>query len=158
MVSSPSLAPCRPRLVVLTSSTRPRRTNGATHTFRRPSSAAQTGGQSSAVYVPPHRNSNLPDVRYTRSQLLELFKTLHDNDELSEQSLAGLYVGGWEPHVTGNAAQNGWSRRDEQVKEQAPGVDACWEKDGNVYPAGLAPMDDEEKEVRESCRFPVATS
>ena len=142
---------------------RNRRANGATQTFRRPSlatnqsatsqprdSASLTNRNSSenpGVYIPPHRNGNLAEHRYSKEQLLELFQNQHENNDLSEE-LGGLYVTGWEPSVANGVTSGSWGRRDESSKDLALGVDVCWEREGTSVPLSLADMTDEEKEVR----------
>lgn len=101
-----------------------------------------------AVYVPPHRNGPAhSDTRYSKNQLLDLFRTRHEVDGPLADSLSELYVGGWEP-TQSNGVPGGWSRRDEQAKDHVPGPEVCWDRDGSIGPVGLIEMNDEEKEVR----------
>lgn len=140
----------------------PRRTNGFTQTFsvRRPSlattvsssnvNAPREGGNNApqGVYVPPHRNGTLIDTRYSKNQLLDLFKT--QADASAGEDLAGLFMPGWEPGVANGVSTGAWNRRDEQLKEHAPGPEVCWDKDGLVAPLGLVDMSEDEREVGQS--------
>ncbi|KJY01607.1 gyf domain-containing protein [Zymoseptoria brevis] len=130
-----------------------RRTNGATQTFRRPSGATttpsatlQTDGAASqpARYVPPHRNGTIPDTRYTREQLLDIYKSQLSSEGGLRDGLPNLVVGGWAPDIT-NGNSSGWGRNDHS-REAQNGPDACWDREGNVEPLGLVEMDDEERE------------
>lgn len=134
---------------------RPRRTNGATQTFRRPSGATtntpttvqQTEPLASLPprYVPPHRNGTLPDTRYGKEQLLDLYKAQQSAEGGLSDGLQGLLMGGFHPDVA-NGTASGWARV-EQSRDSQPGPEACWEKDGSVVPLGLTDMDDDEREV-----------
>lgn len=141
---------------------RPRRTNGATQTFRRPSLATNISSSNSnqnhpresgqapqpGVYVPPHRNGSYVDTRYSKNQLLDLFRFKQESDGALKDGLASLYMAGWEPSTSNGASASGWNRRDEQAKEHAPGPEVCWDRDGATAPISLLDMSDEEREVR----------
>lgn len=160
-----------------TNSSRARRTNGATQTFRRPSHATTLSGstthsssrdvsapQSSSnpgVYVPPHaqpgRNGNSGDGRYSRDQLAQLFRTQQDSGDLND-ALSSLYMGAWEPHTTNGASGASWGRKEDHGREAQSGVDQCWDRDGSILPLSLADMTDDEKEVcRPLLRLPIIT-
>jgi PERQ amino acid-rich with GYF domain-containing protein len=152
---------------------RARRTNGATQTFRRPSHATSLSGSTNqthsrdvsgvlstpsatpGAYVPPHaqpgRNGSATEGRYSRSQLLGLFRGQQESDG-TRGGLSDLYVGAWEPNISNGASSATWGRRDEG-KEGQSGVDLCWDKDGNIQPLSLTEMTEEEKEVR----YPACT-
>ncbi|THX55352.1 hypothetical protein D6D06_04937 [Aureobasidium pullulans] len=142
----------------------PRRTNGATQTFRRPSVATSmmsssarevTSGAQPAVYVPPHRNGPThSDTRYSKNQLLDLYHKQNVEGSLDD-SLSLLFVSGWEPTQTNGVSLGGWGRRDEQAKDHVPGPEVCWEKDGSTGPLGLVDMNDEEKEHFSSVNSPL---
>lgn len=157
----------RPTLALpYTHATRPRRTNGATQTFRRPSHATSLSGSTtqsssrdaaapqnssnSGVYVPPHaqpgRNGSSVDGRYSREQLTQLFQAQQDTEELAE-GLSNLYMGAWEPHTTNGASGASWGRKEEHGREAQSGVDQCWDRDGSTLPLSLADMTDDEREV-----------
>lgn len=97
-----------------------------------------------ARYVPPHRNGTIPDTRYTREQLLDLYKetqSLAADDTL----LPGLLMGGWQPDVAnGNSA--GWGRND-HARDQQQDPNVCWDREGDIDPLGLHDMGEEEREV-----------
>lgn len=147
---------------------RTRRPNGATQTFRRTSTAttnstqapqremtANNGGASAqnvGVYVPPHisasRNGGVLDMRYAKTQLLDLFREQRDSRDL-ENGIAELYVGDVDGGggVANGGATNRWSRREEPKTETAGGSEACWDRGGGIEPMGLFDLTEEEKEV-----------
>ena len=127
------------------------RPNGATQTFRRTS---QTLNQSSGLYVPPHlntgassspRNSASVNTRYSKEQLLEIYRAQSETGAFDDQ-LPSLLTEGWAPGAHGSSV-NGWGRK-EEVREGHAGADVCWQHDGMVQPLGLLPLDEDEKEVR----------
>lgn len=148
---------------------RARRANGATQTFRRPSHATSLSGSTTqahsrdasgahntpssnpGVYVPPHaqsgRNGSSVEGRYSRDQLMQLFRSQRESDDVKE-GLSNLYVGAWEPNITNGSSSATWGRRDENSSQGQGGVDLCWDKDGSVLPLSLMDMTEEEKEVR----------
>lgn len=144
------------------------RTNGATQTFRRSSTAttltqqrdsSQATGNpppsSGSVYVPPHLNSNhqaygrngvSADSRYTKDRLLDMFRaqksgSLHTN-------INDLYEDGWTPGVNG-ASNGNWSKSGDH--KEIAGPDICWDQNGSVEPMAWIEMSEEEKEVEFSC-------
>lgn len=146
--------------------TRARRTNGATQTFRRPSHATTPSGSAapptsrdvpapqssinSGVYVPPHaqpgRNGGSIEGRYSRDQLVQLFKSLRDSEDIKE-GLSHLYMGSWEPQATNGASGASWGRKDDHGRELQSGIDQCWDKDGSIQPLHLTELTEEEREV-----------
>jgi PERQ amino acid-rich with GYF domain-containing protein len=138
---------------------RSRRPNGATQTFRRPS-AAQTSTTASRenpsirnsvesvpAYIPPHRNGTSSEYRYSKDQLLSLFRAEKEAGNLNE-GLSSLFVGGWESNLSNGINTSPWARRDEQ-RDTTTGADICWDKDGSNPPLGLKDLTIEEKEVRD---------
>lgn len=107
---------------------------------------AITAAQPPPRYVPPHRNGTLADTRYTKDQLLDLFKSQQSTEGALSEGLSNLYVGGWQPESANGGGSASWGRSD-NARDVQPGPDICWEKDGNTEPLGLTEMDDEEKEV-----------
>lgn len=146
--------------------TRARRTNGATQTFRRPSHATTPSGSAvysssrdaaaaqspshSGVYVPPHaqpgRNGSAVEGRYSRDQLIHLFRSQQESTSLAH-GISDLYTGGWEPHTTNGASSASWGRKDDHGREAPSGVDQCWDRDGSTQPLSQASMTDEERDV-----------
>ncbi|PSK36193.1 GYF domain-containing protein mpd2 [Elsinoe australis] len=138
----------------------PRRTNGATQTFRRPSLATSHSQSNSihqrdtslesqpARYVPPHRNGTVPESRYPKEQLIDLFKTQNNTDNMSRDSLTSLFVAGWEPEQFNGFSDgsSGWAVRDAHRDGQA-GPEAFWSNEGSMLPLGLVEMTEEEKEA-----------
>jgi len=137
---------------------RVRRTNGATQTFRRPSLVTTQSNSTHqremstdaqpARYVPPYRNGSLQESRYSKGQLLELYKTQYDSDNLHNGNLSSLYVAGWEPTMANGGSAGGWSRRDDSLRDNMPALDVCWDQSGSKLPLSLADLTDDEKEVR----------
>lgn len=144
-----------PDFMLTRSFNRSRRTNGATQTFRRPSGAATTPSAAHSTdplahqqpprYVPPHRNGTVVDTRYTKDQMLDLFKAQQSVDGGLSDGLPDLFVGGWQPDVP-NGTSASWGRT-EHHRDTQPGPDICWNRDGTNEPMGLIEMDDEEREV-----------
>ena len=148
--------------------------NGATQTFRRPSVAttpsysrdsgqtpvsSSTSANSSGVYVPPHasinsqsglRNGNgaASDNRYSKDQLLDIYKALRDSGILGE-NLSDYFVADWDPHLATSTANGGaWGKRDEQPqRNNQTGPEICWDHGGQMEPLCLFDMSDDEKEV-----------
>ena len=60
--------------------------------------------------------------------------------------LSDMYIGGWHPDTANGVGSSSWGRND-QNRENQPGSDVCWDRDGSVEPLGLVEMDDEEREV-----------
>jgi PERQ amino acid-rich with GYF domain-containing protein len=112
-----------------------------------PSATQQTDAAASqpARYVPPHRNGTIPDTRYTREQLLDIYKAQQSAEGGLRDSLPNLVIGGWAPD-TANGSSSGWGRNDHS-RDSQNGPDACWDREGNIEPLGLVDMDDEEREV-----------
>lgn len=153
-----------PRVEYTSNKRRPRRTNGATQTFRRPSHATTLSGSTAqtprdasgppntsvptpGVYVPPHAQSGRSgEGRYARDQMLHLFRSHRESDELQD-GLSGLYVGNWEPNISNGTSASNWGRKDDHGREGQGGVDLCWDRDGNVQPLGLNILNEDEKEV-----------
>jgi PERQ amino acid-rich with GYF domain-containing protein len=147
--------------VLTISTSRARRPNGATQTFRRTSNAVNTSTNapqntenlpSPAVssqpprYVPPHRNGTVSDPRYSKNQLLDLYRQQQTSDDGLQEDLQSLYIGGWQPNGQNGAPAAGWGRNDAS-REQPPGPDVCWDDDGSYEPLSMTEMDDEEREV-----------
>lgn len=140
---------------------RPRRPNGATQTFRRSSASTSmssinqpqdpSSAQAPPRYVPPHRNGTVADTRYSKDQLLDLFKAQQMSEGGLRDGLPSLYVGGWQPDISNGSASAGWGRP-EHSRDGQPGPDICWDRDGTVEPLGLVDMDSEERDVSTACR------
>lgn len=105
-----------------------------------------TPSQPPPRYVPPHRNGTLTDTRYSKEQLLDLYKTQQSSDGGLRDGLPSLYIGGWQPDAPNGVSTGSWGRSDTS-RDSQPGPDICWDRDGSIEPLGLVEMDDEEKEV-----------
>lgn len=141
--------------------------NGATQTFRRPSVATNLSQQkessqsnnnptpsSANVYVPPHLNSNnqssynrngsSAEFRYSKDQLLDLFRTQERNG-FASTNVNDLFIDGWSPGAVNGTSNGGWGKRDDN--REAAGPDICWDHEGSVNPIAMQEMGEEEKEV-----------
>ena len=146
------------------------RTNGVgTATFRRPSVATSTAQSSlhqnhqvhglnhvpsPGAYVPPHhyqnnasRNGVTTDSRFSKQQLLTLYKTQKESGELGK-NIAHLFIGGWQPGSAASGNVSLWAQKDDPSKENGSAADICWDFDGGISPLGFVEMDEEEREVR----------
>ncbi|MCJ1271362.1 hypothetical protein MMC22_011262, partial [Lobaria immixta] len=142
------------------------RTNGATQTFRRPSLATNLSNQresapnsvstpGTGVYVPPHLNSSYQsnfyrngaatESRYSKDQLLDLFRAQSRSGQ-SNTNVSDLYVDGWNPGSANGNNAGGWGRKDDH-KDGSGGPEICWDFEGNAHPLALVEMGDEEKEA-----------
>lgn len=153
------------------------RINGATQTFRRPSVATNFSQQkegsqpnndptpsSANVYVPPHMNSNYQssynrngsstESRYSKDQLLDLFRTQERNG-FTSTDVNDLFVDGWSPSAVNGTSNGGWGKRDDS--KEAVGPEICWDNEGSVKPLGMQAMSEEEKEVCRSMAMNVWT-
>ena len=107
------------------------------------------------VYVPPHLNSNYQsnfnrssgpaEGRYSKDQLLELFRTQSRSGQ-ANASVTDLFVDGWNPESAQGNSNGGWGKKDE-YKDGSGGPELCWDYEGVVQPLGLTEMGDEEREV-----------
>ncbi|KAL8810565.1 MAG: hypothetical protein Q9200_002487, partial [Gallowayella weberi] len=142
------------------------RANGSTTTFRRPSIATSLSHQretsqnnnsalnhNAGVYVPPHMNSNYhpsynrsgaSETRYSKDQLLDLFRAQIKGS--SSTHVSDLFVDGWHPASANGMSNGGWSRK-EELKEGSAGPEMCWDHDGKVQPLALSEMTEQEKEA-----------
>jgi PERQ amino acid-rich with GYF domain-containing protein len=109
----------------------------------------------SAVYVPPHLNSNYQpsftrntstvDSRYSKEQLLDLFRAQGDLGNM-HKNVAEHLIEGWNPGPTSSAANGMWTRREDH-KDSSNAPEICWDSEGSVQPLGLIDFSEEEKEV-----------
>ncbi|GKZ17631.1 hypothetical protein AbraIFM66951_011742 [Aspergillus brasiliensis] len=142
------------------------RMNGATQTFRRPSVATNPSHNRDAsqptsattptvgTYTPPHmsstyqssalRNGAATDTRYSKDQLLSLYKTQRESGVLGK-NVADYFVADWNPHET-SPVNGAWGKR-EDSKDNPSGPEVCWDHGGQVEPLGLVDMTDDEKEL-----------
>lgn len=137
--------------------------NGATQTFRRPSvatnpshtresshPASASTPTSSGAYVPPHVSSNTMssarngEARYSKEQLLDLYKAQRDAGTLSK-NVEDYFVADWDPHTVTPSVNGSWGKRDDHKTSAGPEV--CWDHGGQAEPLGLIDMSESEKEV-----------
>lgn len=90
------------------------------------------------------RNGASTENRYSRDQLLDLFKT-HGRDGFSGTNVNDLFVDGWSPGAVNGTSNGGWGKRDDN--KEAAGPDICWDLEGSVNPIAMQEMSEEEKEV-----------
>lgn len=102
-------------------------------------------------YVPPHRNGPIGDTRYSKDQLLDLYKAQQSVEGGLNDGLQNLYVGGWQPDMANGAGTAPWGRADHS-RDTQPGPDLCWDRDGNADPLSLHNLDEEERDVRVNLR------
>ena len=144
------------------------RVNGATQTFRRPSGAtnpsqsresnqfAPVSSTQTAPYIPPHlnssyqastlRNGTVNESRYSKDQLLGLYKSQREWDGWGK-NVTDYLMADWNPR-DGVAPTSAWGKRDDQQKDNSSGPEVCWDHGGQVQPLALVDMSDEEKDVR----------
>ena len=102
--------------------------------------------------MPPHLNSNYQpsftrnassvDARYSKEQLLDLFRAHAETGALYKDPSEHL-VEGWNPGSANSASNGAWNRRDDGNS----GPEICWDYEGSVQPLGLVDLSEEEKEV-----------
>ncbi|KAL4978522.1 hypothetical protein BDW66DRAFT_129760 [Aspergillus desertorum] len=132
------------------------RMNGATQTFRRPSVATNPSHTRDATSAatptggtyPTHmssRNGAAADTRYSKEQLLDLYKAQRDSGVLNK-NVADYFVADWNPHIETPTANGAWGKRDDH-KDNPIGPEVCWDHGGQVEPLGLVDMTEGEKET-----------
>ena len=92
------------------------------------------------------RNGVPGEVRYTKDQLIALYKHQRDAGSL-DQTLSAIFTGGWNPLDARESASSAWGRRDEG-KETSLGPEICWDHNAAAEPLALVEMSEEEREVR----------
>lgn len=155
---------CRSRARVNGNTTTFRRASGVNILSQQPDVSAPTNRQSisGSVYVPPHinasnassfaRNGYANDARYSKDQLLDLFK-LQERTNLP--NIEDLFVDGWDPKSSNGTARGSWNSSEDRKDIQGPEI--CWDYEGGVQPIGLQAMTEDEREVQTSS-YAVATS
>jgi PERQ amino acid-rich with GYF domain-containing protein len=99
------------------------------------------------------RNGASTDTRYSKEQLLDLYKAQRDTGILSK-NVTDYFVADWNPHIESPAVNGAWGKRDDH-KDNPSGPEVCWDHGGHVEPLGLVDMTDDEKEVCSSA-LPLA--
>ncbi|EER41770.1 conserved hypothetical protein [Histoplasma capsulatum H143] len=145
------------------------RMNGATQTFRRPSLATnnshtrenvQTTSSAStptvAAYIPPHLSSNYQsgsprtnanDSRYSKDQLLSLYKSQQDQGSWRKH-ISDYFMADWNPSDEIPVSVNGsWNKREDLKESSTTRPEVCWDHSGQVQPLALTEMNDEEKDL-----------
>lgn len=84
------------------------------------------------------------ELRYTRNELLDAFKTCQNAQDFQIDSLSDLFIGGWDPYINESSSRQ---RRDESGRPEKMGTDICWDEAGFDIPLASIAMNDEEKSV-----------
>lgn len=98
----------------------------------------------------PHSMSNSTyeqpgDIRYSRSQLLDVFKAQQESGAASKD-VSHLYANDWNPgHSNGTNGRSTWGRSSDNRDTHGP--DVCWESSGNILPIALEEMSELEQKV-----------
>ncbi|KAM0561282.1 hypothetical protein ACHAPJ_003160 [Fusarium lateritium] len=82
----------------------------------------------------------MPPARYTKEDLLDMFRPQKPADDATR-----LFASGWNPGQVNGHAPRGWGKSNDNHIPQEPG--ACWDQSGDVTPMGLQDMSLEEKEA-----------
>ncbi|KAF4966569.1 hypothetical protein FSARC_5811 [Fusarium sarcochroum] len=82
----------------------------------------------------------LPPARYTKEDLLDMFRPQKPADDATR-----LFASGWNPGQVNGHTPRGWGKSNDNHIPQEPG--ACWDQSGDVTPMGLHDMSLEEKEA-----------
>ena len=85
------------------------------------------------------------DSRYSKDQLLDLFRAQGDSGNLYRNPSDHL-VEGWNPNTSSVASNGAWNRRDDH-KDGSNGPEICWDHEGSIQPLGLMEPSEEEMEV-----------
>lgn len=106
----------------------------------------------SAAYIPPHlssshqpRNGSIADSRYSKEQLLNIFKTQRDSGTLGK-NMGDHFLAAWNPLEDSSSTNGAWGKREDQ-KDPSSGPEVCWDHLGQHGPLGLTELNDEEREV-----------
>ena len=107
------------------------------------------------MYVPPHLNSSYQpsfgrnggpaESRYSKDQLLDLFRAQFKSEQVTT-NVAEYLVEGWNPDIATTATNGRWAVKD-GFKDGTSGPEICWDYEGVSHPLGLNEMGDDEKEV-----------
>lgn len=102
-----------------------------------------------SAYQSLTRNGTTADSRYSKEQLLDLFRA--QKPESLNAHISDLYVDGWAPGVNGTS-NGGWGKSGDH--KELSGPDLCWDQNGSVQPMALVDMSEEEKEVEAVGYYP----
>lgn len=91
-----------------------------------------------------NRNGSSTECRYSKDQLLDLFRA-QDGGGFSSTNINDLFVDGWSPGTVNGTSNGGWGKRDDT--KEAAGPEICWDPAGSVNPIAMQEMSEEEKEV-----------
>lgn len=91
-----------------------------------------------------NRNGPSAETRYSKDQLLDLFRSQERNG-FPSTNVNDLFVDGWRPGTVNGTSNGGWGKRDDN--KEASGPDICWDHEGSVNPIAVQEMSEEEKEA-----------
>lgn len=97
------------------------------------------------------RNDLPGDVRYTKEQLIVLYKQQREAGAL-DHTLSAIFTGGWNPLDAAEFSNSAWGRRDEG-KDPVVGPEVCWDHNPGPEPLALVEMSEDEREVRHGLRM-----
>lgn len=101
----------------------------------------------SSNYQSYNRNGASTESRYSKDQLLDLFRA-QERDGFSSTNVDNLFVDGWNPAAVNGTSNGGWGKRDDN--KEAAGPDICWDHQGTINPISLQKMSEEEEEVTQT--------
>lgn len=91
------------------------------------------------------RNGSTVDSRYSKEDLLSIFKGQRDSGALAK-NMGDHFLASWDPHDDTAATNGAWAKKEDQ-KDSPPGPEVCWDYLGHYEPLGLIDMTEEEREV-----------
>ncbi|KAH8705162.1 hypothetical protein BGW36DRAFT_366987 [Talaromyces proteolyticus] len=122
------------------------RMNGATQTFRRPSVATNLShSRDSSQPIYQSRNGSASDSRYSKEQLLNIFKNQRDSGTLGK-NMGDHFLATWNPLEETSTTNGAWMKREDQ-KDAPSGPEVCWDHLGLHGPLGLTDLTEDEREL-----------
>lgn len=94
--------------------------------------------------MPFGRNGSSGDTRYSKEQLLDMFR-MQEKGGYQGTNIHDLFIDGWNPGAVNGIESTGWGRKDDNRDSSGPEI--CWDHEGSVQPLALTIMTDEEREV-----------
>jgi PERQ amino acid-rich with GYF domain-containing protein len=91
------------------------------------------------------RNGTISESRYTKEQLLGLYKNQREWDNWGK-NVTDYFMADWNPR-DGAPPAAAWGKKDDQQKDSS-GPEVCWDHAGQVQPLALVEMNEDEKDVR----------
>jgi PERQ amino acid-rich with GYF domain-containing protein len=91
------------------------------------------------------RNGSTGDSRYSKEDLLNIFRSQRDSGVLGKQ-MGDHFLASWNPLEETPVINGAWGKKEDQ-KESPPGPEVCWDHLGRHEPLGLIDMTEDEREV-----------